>query len=309
MCWSFSSVAASRCLSCTGGIMVIGIGFRMATRMVTKLDIWTEKEKSPTSSELRGFKRDFCLGMNQNPSRGRFALPAPGLKWRNKMSVRIMATVFERSQSTYGDRLVLLAIADCSNDEDRTSWPSLATIARKARLSERQARRAISNLVELGELSVGYQAGPKRCNLFTVLVCEEGDMDVRGDKLSGGTSVTKRGTSVTVKGDMDGPRTIIEPSLNHHTPIPPKGVDPSDEQFEQFWQAYPRKIGKVKAQQAWQRLRPPIDKVLETVKQWSGSEAWQKDGGQFIPHPTTWLSRGGWNDEMKIASKVTRRCY
>ena len=27
-----------------------------------------------------------------------------------------------------------------------------------------------------------------------------------------------------------------------------------------------------------------------------------KDGGQFIPHPSTWLNRNGWEDEIQIST-------
>jgi len=40
------------------------------------------------------------------------------------------------------DKLVLLALADCANDEGHC-WPSIATIARKSGVSERSVQRAI----------------------------------------------------------------------------------------------------------------------------------------------------------------------
>jgi hypothetical protein len=34
--------------------------------------------------------------------------------------------------------------------------------------------------------------------------------------------------------------------------------------------------------------------ALERQGQWP---QWRKDGGQFIPHPATWLNQGRWADE------------
>jgi hypothetical protein len=70
--------------------------------------------------------------------------------------------------------------------------------------------------------------------------------------------------------------------------------------FDEFWKAYPRKIGKGNALKAWTKNRPPLDRVLETLAWQSASREWTKDGGQFIPHPATWLNRAGWEDQQTI---------
>lgn len=73
-----------------------------------------------------------------------------------------------------------------------------------------------------------------------------------------------------------------------------------DRRFEQFWSAYPRKVGKVAAQRAWNRLRPDaatLDRMLDVIANERGSEQWRREGGRFIPHPTTWLNQGRWEDE------------
>jgi len=75
------------------------------------------------------------------------------------------------------------------------------------------------------------------------------------------------------------------------------------EDFDRFWQAYPRKIGKKEAAKAWsksQKERPAIDKVIEAIEAQSKGDQWTKDGGQFIPHPATWLNQGRWDDDVVI---------
>jgi len=72
------------------------------------------------------------------------------------------------------------------------------------------------------------------------------------------------------------------------------------EQFEVFWKAYPRKVGKDKAWQVWHKKHPTsalAAEILAAVVQQSQSSQWLKDDGQYIPHPTTWLSQGRWQDE------------
>lgn len=73
-------------------------------------------------------------------------------------------------------------------------------------------------------------------------------------------------------------------------------TDPTE--FDRFWAEYPRRIGKKAAQKAFQnaRDRPRIDDLLESIRKAKASPQWAKDGGQFIPHPATWLNRGQWAD-------------
>ena len=78
------------------------------------------------------------------------------------------------------------------------------------------------------------------------------------------------------------------------TPKPPfKG-------FEDFWAAYPKKQDKKAAEKAFARLRPGpelLERMIRAVKAWANSEQWTKDGGQYIPLPSTWLNGRRWEDE------------
>ena len=70
--------------------------------------------------------------------------------------------------------------------------------------------------------------------------------------------------------------------------------------FARFWAAYPHKVGKDAALRAFRTLRPDnelTDRMVAAVEQHGASEQWRKDGGQFIPHPKTWLREGRWQDE------------
>jgi hypothetical protein len=88
------------------------------------------------------------------------------------------------------------------------------------------------------------------------------------------------------------------------------------EEFEKFWQAYPRKLAKGDARKAWQqtaKIRPPIEKLLKAVFAARASEQWHKDGGMFIPYPATWLRGERWEDEYDVhlgqmSSPVGRVC-
>jgi hypothetical protein len=86
-----------------------------------------------------------------------------------------------------------------------------------------------------------------------------------------------------------------------NTPISPSG----DERFSAFWKAYPKKIGigLAKKKFALALKSTSVETILKAIESQKQSEQWKKDGGQFIPHPATWLNQGRWNDEMKIEMK------
>ena len=80
-----------------------------------------------------------------------------------------------------------------------------------------------------------------------------------------------------------------------YTPKSPQG-----DLFERFWAAYPKKKSKGQARRAWDKLKPGstmVDRMLLAIERAKQSEDWQKDGGQYIPYPATWLNAEGWEDE------------
>lgn len=82
---------------------------------------------------------------------------------------------------------------------------------------------------------------------------------------------------------------------------PPPEADPD---FETFWSAYPRKVGKVAAMKAWGRNgRPELSVILSAVEAQKSSDQWRKDGGRFIPHPSTWLNGRRWQDELRVGEQ------
>lgn len=71
--------------------------------------------------------------------------------------------------------------------------------------------------------------------------------------------------------------------------------------FETFWSRYPKQVGKKAARVAWDKSkdRPALETILEAVTRAAHSVQWMKDGGQFIPHPATWINQGRWDDQQQ----------
>lgn len=73
-------------------------------------------------------------------------------------------------------------------------------------------------------------------------------------------------------------------------------------EFDRFWKSYPRKVGKQRCMR-WFKLKKPgnVDGMIHTIEAFLNSGEWSDP--QYVPHPFTWLNRGGWDDETsKIKS-------
>lgn len=80
-----------------------------------------------------------------------------------------------------------------------------------------------------------------------------------------------------------------------HDPQPTAPLIP----FEQFWDAYPRKTAKAKAEGAWKRLSATErTNALEALP--AHRRSWTDP--QFIPHAATWLNGKRWTDELKTTT-------
>ena len=78
--------------------------------------------------------------------------------------------------------------------------------------------------------------------------------------------------------------------------------------FEQFWQQYPKKVGKLTAKRSWEKLsqenqQKALEAIVEHRKYWTskGTE-WE-----FIPHASTWLNQERFEDELVIEQKENKR--
>lgn len=128
------------------------------------------------------------------------------------MSIRLMSQVWSDAPFEGGALLVLLALADYAND-DGESFPSVESLALKARLSERQTQRTLITLVSERWLSIyggeGRGKAGRRTSLYRLTPQPRGDM-VTPVPAQGVTSETERGdagdtrgvTSETKRGDV-----------------------------------------------------------------------------------------------------------
>lgn len=80
-------------------------------------------------------------------------------------------------------------------------------------------------------------------------------------------------------------------------------------EFATFWKAYPKKQDKQRAMKAFDKAmkQTDLETMLAALEVQKHSADWKKDGGQYIPLPTTWLNGCRWEDEA--ASAVSEYSY
>lgn len=84
-------------------------------------------------------------------------------------------------------------------------------------------------------------------------------------------------------------------------PPTPQGGDGGGDDFEDFWEAYPKKEARVAALKEWVELSPELElmaKMGKALKVQKKTLKWTKEDGRFVPSPATWLKERRWEDEI-----------
>lgn len=74
---------------------------------------------------------------------------------------------------------------------------------------------------------------------------------------------------------------------------------PESSSFAEFWEQYPRKHGRDKAQKEWDRLHPDEKLQREIYRALTNAKAcekWLEQNGRFIPSAANWLRDEGWKN-------------
>ena len=189
---------------------------------------------------------------------------------------------------------VILAEID-SLDGENGCWASNQYLADFCQCSTTKVSTAVSKLIALGYI-------------------EKQDFDGRTRILKSRLSKNERQTFKKCEADpqkMKANKQDNKVKEYQSTPEAPSGGDAqkngAQALFEEFWREYPRKVDKQGAQRAFLRIKdvekiaPEIMAALASCKR---SEQWTKEGGQFIPHPTTWIRQERWTATMDVPKDV-----
>ena len=86
---------------------------------------------------------------------------------------------------------------------------------------------------------------------------------------------------------------------NANTPQKPQNAPLSD--FETFWALVPRRVGKKAAERAWRAVerRGESQEAIDGMRAYAKAFAQSGTDLKYVPHPSTWLNRRGWEDDLQ----------
>jgi hypothetical protein len=159
--------------------------------------------------------------------------------------------------------------------EDAGELPDIKTLAFRLRMTEKQVSDCVSRL--------GHWV-------------EAGDIKTISKRYHAATA-TELNDSATVDLTLGETETETEERERQKAPQAACVL------FDKFWKAYPRKVGKDAARKEFDKRKPDdglLAAMLSTLAVQVNSKQWTDDDGKFIPHPTTWLKQGRWQDEVSV---------
>ena len=215
------------------------------------------------------------------------------------MSIKVMSAVWEKSQHSGSELLMLLAIADFSDDGGK-AYPSVNTLSNKCRMSRRNAQYVINNLQGSGELTVAINKGPppKFPNLYRINLNALQAQPI---------AQVQRTAQVQSSACTSAIQRMSEVQPIAHKPS--VTIKNHQRSFSDFWDAYPncnRKGSKAKCQSVWQKQNfdSVAKQIITHVRAIANSDDWLKDSGRYIPAPLVYLNQQRW-DGAEVGNQST----
>ncbi len=224
-----------------------------------------------------------------------------------------MTRVWESAEVAGGDLLVLLALADHS-DEKGVCWPGIDSLAQKSRMTPRHVKRIVKKLREGGFLDVEQNAGEHGTNRYRITV--GGDAHVTSDKLSRVTSQTQRGDICSTKGVTPmSPESSLESSrIINRDPLVLNDSAPSPKSEDLLLRA--RQLFRMRSttpldrgqESAWKRARNVVAATSE--HDWQILEWFYRQAGEVVKYRRRDLSGclNHWNAEISKADEAAHKC-
>lgn len=177
------------------------------------------------------------------------------------VSIRVMTQVWDRSSQKGSPLLLMLAIADNANDAGE-AWPSVATLAKKVRMSERAVHYLIERVKASGELQVDEGGGRHHTNLYKITL--KGEVEITENI----APIRRNGAIPGRKGAKTDTERVQNPAVKGATATAPEPYEPSVEPELTGGDATrPATRGRRDLQKdqgetnAATRVRPPVDEA------------------------------------------------
>ncbi len=214
------------------------------------------------------------------------------------MSAEAVTVVLHHSQTEGTAKLVLWGIAN--HHSDAGAWPSIATLAKYTRVSERRVQQIIRDLEKMGEIAIeeqgGLGQGQYKTNRYHILIQCPADCD---GSLNHRTGVK----SGAIRGEAQGQSGVkpISPELNKELN---KKLSNVESLFNEFWQQYPMapKHRTERKQDAFKEFKSALTRAsFEDIL--AGAIAYRNDPkeNRYKLIAVKWLRNDGWEGAAKAS--------
>jgi hypothetical protein len=199
------------------------------------------------------------------------------------MGYNEMDKVWDNSQASKTDKLVLLAIAR-RYKPGVGAWPSQEYLAKICGVDTRSIRNSITRLEALGELKwVKGSNLSKKANLYWIRCIE-----VSKTSAIQLTEISAESAKTSAENDKN--FRLLNKELNNLL----------NSDFEMFWSIYPRKENRKRAEQAFFMLTPnlSIDALLTATRAYKESVADREL--KHVALACNWLEQERWLDQVAV---------
>ena len=176
-------------------------------------------------------------------------------------------------------------------DQTGSCHPGRARIAKLARTSSSSVDRAIQELVQQRFITVHHRRNP----------------DNPQQMLSNRYVIH---STPPVYDDTPPPLVSTPPPASDEET---KAIEPEpNNQFDEWWQMYPKKVNKQQALKAWKRHTKTVNPehiIKATRKQIATPETPLSADHQYIPYPASWLNAGSYENDITPTSPEPARQY
>ena len=233
------------------------------------------------------------------------------------MSVKLISKAWETPLKG-SDLLVLISLCDWANDEGEC-FPKQETILKRVKIGKTSLNHILNDFEDIGLIKRelrNKKNGDFASTIYTlnleISFEKHSDIKKRRRAKNSKCEHAKNDNVNTPKNekcehaDVENVNTptITQPSIsfNHHS----TGGDVEvKNDFDLFWDAYPKKTGKDDARKSFEKAikKVSLQDLIRSVEAHKFTAQWNRENKRFIPNPATYLNQGRWQDEIELSDQ------
>lgn len=233
---------------------------------------------------------------------------------------------------TTAQMATLKALAFCTGERSNACYPAVQTLREMTAVSVNTIRAALKDLEAMGFITRTRRVGTSTVYIMQIDAMRAVHRRRRwtetrdtGNPYAGDHNAVTTVDEIPVEEQpvkvkrINFAEATVEP-VEAETPAPVPAVAQADlapakakkhtgvdADFEEFYAAYPRHVGKEAARRAFVKAvktKAPATDIVEGARRYAAATAAAGTETRFIAHPATWLNAGRWSDDMQAAAPV-----